>query len=468
MTINRKSIGQFVCHLMTGIIFNLVAAVLVVNAYFAQGPTQRLAAGVRIVLACWVLTFAVNVIKRYWANVRHVGYYFLPTMVIFWVLDERRRRVIAEAGTARVKEIISSWPDTSIDVIAGIVEPERQRETLTKMLAGMDSMRDSYLATLTDRIRRYLGLILKSVEQGGNYHLFKQVMWRLAAFEPDNYRLTYKRCLALLSDVFDPTMTANFGRTFQKEMTGPLKIVIAQAGRAHAGRVRSTIAKIMADDGTEHEVPIRVAEMLLQLDWAEDRQMCRVIFDESLKRAFRFPRGFGIELLNILNRLEHKVFWLDTESLRSLLAQSATSETEGLINTNRQLFRELSSKVLAPLEDPAFSGICSGRVFRRLKHDDGRVGIECVWGDGQTCSCLGESLSFRGVYSKDCRKQVGEKLDMNITPIRELERRFAVKAAITPLHTYESVSQGPGRGAFFEDAEPTEVKGLYDYVSTKP
>ncbi|MHC4166970.1 MAG: hypothetical protein ACYSWQ_08435 [Planctomycetota bacterium] len=30
---------------------------------------------------------------------------------------------------------------------------------------------------------------------------------------------------------------------------------------------------------------------------------------------------------------------------------------------------------------------------------------------------------------------------MNITPIRELERRFAVKAAITPLHTYESVSR---------------------------
>lgn len=467
MTIDRKSIREFACHLMMGIFFNLFLAVLVLNAYFAPDPKERLLAGVRIVLACWVLTFAVNVIKRYWPNIKHVGYYFLPTVVIFLVLNERRRRVVAEAGTLRVKEIISSWPDTSIDVIAGIVEPARQRETLSRMLSEMNSMRDSYLATLTDRIRRYLGLILKSVEDGGNYHLFRQVMWRLSSFEPGEYRLTYKRCLALLSDVFDPSLTANFGRKFQKEMTGPLKIAIAQAGRAHAGRVRGTIAKIMADDGNEHEVAIRVAEMLLQLDWVESRETCGVIFDESLKRAFRFPRGFGIELLNILNRLEYKVFWLDVESLRSLLAESAMNETDGLINTNRQVFRELCSKVLAPLEDPAFDGICSGRVFRRLKHDDGRVGIECVWADGQTCSCLGESLSFRGVYSKDCRRGVGEKLNMHITPIREVDRRFAVKASITPLHTYESVSQGPGRGAFFEDADPTEVKGLYDYVSTK-
>ena len=37
---------------------------LLLHAYFAAGPTERLAAGVRIVLACWVLTLAVNVIMR--------------------------------------------------------------------------------------------------------------------------------------------------------------------------------------------------------------------------------------------------------------------------------------------------------------------------------------------------------------------------------------------------------------------
>ena len=56
---------------------------------------------------------------------------------------------------------------------------------------------------------------------------------------------------------------------------------------------------------------------------------------------------------------------------------------------------------------------------------------------------------------------------MYITPIREVDRRIVVTASITPLHTYESLSQSPGRGAFFEDAEPTEVRSLYDYVSTK-
>ena len=467
MAIDRQSVREFAYHLMMGIIFHLIAAVLVLNAYFAEGPTARLAAGIRIVLACWVLTLAANAIKRLWPNIKHAGYYFLPTMAIFWVMNERRRRLDAEAGTGRVNEIISSWPDTSIEVIAGIVDPGRRHETLLKLITQIDKMRDSYLATITDRIRRYLGLILKSVDGSDDYHLFRQIMWRLSSFEPGEYRLTYKRCLALLADVFDPSLAAGFGRRFQREMTGPLKMAISQAGRAHAGGVRSMIGKIMADDTDEHEVAIRVAELLLQLDWLQSRDTCRVIFDESLKRAFRFPRGFGIELLNILNRLEHRMFWLDTESLRSILEEAKKHEAEGLAAANRQVYKELCSKVLSPVEDPAHGGIHNGRVFRRLKHDDGRVGIECVWPDGRTCSCLGESLSFRGVYSKDCSRKVGEKLDMRITPIREVERRFAVKASITPLHTYESSTQSPGRGAFFEDAEPTEVKGLYEYVATK-
>jgi len=453
---------------MMVIVFNLVAALLLMNAYLAEAPTARLEAGIRIVLACWVLTLATNSIKRFWPNVKHTGCYFLPTMLIFWVLDERRRRLDAEAGAARVRDIVASWPDTTIGVVAGIVDPMSQKETLSTILDDMDVMRDSYLATVTDRVRRYLGEILRSVGEGGNYHLFRQIMLRLSTFEPNGYRLTHKRFMALLADVFDPSLAANFGRRFQKDMTGALKNTIAQAGREHPGRLRTTIAKIMADDGSEHGIAIGIAEMLLQLDWTADREICRIIFDEGLKRAFRFPRGFGLELLNILNRLEHRVFWLDIQSLRSILEESAKHESEGLINTNKLAYNELCSKVLAPLEDPASEGICSGRVFRRLKHDEGRVGIECVFaGSGQTCNCLGESLSFRGVYSKDCRRKVGEMVAMNITPIREINRRFAVKASIAPLHTYESVSQGPGRGAFFEDAEPTEVKGLYEYVSTK-
>ena len=467
MTVDRKSIGEFVCHLMMVVVFNLVAALLLVHAYFAESPTERLAAGIRIVLACWVLTLAIGSIRRFWPNVKHAGCYFLPTMLLFWVLDERRRRLDADAGAARVRGIVDTWPDTTIGVVAGIVDPASQKETLNKVLGEIDAMRDSYLATITDRFRRYLGEILKSVGEGSNYHLFRQIMLRLSRFGPNRYRLTHKRFMALLADVFDPSLAANFGRRFQKDMTGALKNTIAQAGAEYAGRIRATIAKIMADDGSEHGIAVSISEMLLQLDWTENREVCRIIFDESLKRAFRFPKGFGLELLNILNRLEHKVFWLDVQSLRSILDEAAKYESEGLIKSNKLAFNELCTKVLAPLEDPVSEGICSGRVFRRLKHDEGRVGIECVLADGQTCSCLGESLSFRGVYSKDCRREVGETLAMNLTPIREIDRRFSVRASIAPLHTYESVSEGPGRGAFFEDAEPTEVKGLYDYVSAK-
>ena len=40
--------------------------------------------------------------------------------------------------------------------------------------------------------------------------------------------------------------------------------------------------------------------ILLLLDWNRQREICRVIFDESLKRAFLFPRQFGADFLNVL------------------------------------------------------------------------------------------------------------------------------------------------------------------------
>jgi len=171
--------------------------------------------------------------------------------------------------------------------------------------------------------------------------------------------------------------------------------------------------------------------------------------------------------LSILNRLEHKIFWLNIGSLRNVLEESLSNEREGLINLNSRIYGELCSKVLAPLDDETYNGICNARVFRRLKSDDGRVAIKCVFPDGTVCTCQGESLSFRGVYSKNCSRKVGEKLAMNIAPIREIGRPFAVKAKITPLHSYETATQSPGRGAFFEDAEPSVVRDLYEYVSAK-
>ena len=162
----------------------------------------------------------------------------------------------------------------------------------------------------------------------------------------------------------------------------------------------------MADEADEHILANSIAGMLLELDWNSQRGICHIIFDESLKRAFHYPKHFGIELLSILSRLEHKIFWLDIRSLRNVLEESLSDEREGLITLNSRMYGELCSKVFSPLDDETFNGICNARVFRRLKDDDGRVRIECVMQNGQVCTCHGESLSFRGIYSKNCSRKV--------------------------------------------------------------
>jgi hypothetical protein len=250
-------------------------------------------------------------------------------------------------------------------------------------------------------------------------------------------------------------------------MKGPLQNAIEHADKAHAGCVQNIIAHIMIDEEDKHEIPNSVTAMLLQLDWNAKRDICRIIFDESLKRAFRFPKNFGIDFLNILSQLEHRIFWLDVQSLRNFLEESLTQEGAGLINMNLGVYSRMCSKVLALLENPACSGTRNARVFRRLKGDNGKVRIECITADGSLCRCEGESLSFRGIYSKECRRDEGEKLSMNIISVQDAQRRFAVKAKVAPLHVYEAGTQGPGRGAFFEEAEPPAVKDLYEYVSTK-
>ena len=453
-------------HLVVGMLVNFAVA-LAVGTYLLQSPLLRLVVTITVILALATLALVIKSAKRSRKNLKHLGYYFLPTALVFWPSNERRRRASAEAETARLKEMIATWPDTTIGIIAGIIDPQQQEETLSRMLNKMDKMKDCRLATITDRMRQYCGVILKSVDDSGNDHLFRQLMSRLSSYGPDAHRQTYKSFLLLLSDIFDPSLSANFDRQFRRHMTGPLKNAIEQAGRTHAGHVQDIVAKIMADDENKHGIANSVAEMLPWLNWTDKREICRIIFNESLKRAVRFPRNFGVKFLITLSRLEHRVFWLDVQSLREILEESLSRQPAGLINSNLRVYDELCSKVLAPLEDPARGGICNARVFRRLKNDDGKVRIECVSSDGQICSCQGESLSLRGIYSRECRKNVGEQLAMNIIPIQEVERQFRVRASIAPLHTYESSSQGPGRGAFFEEAEPSAVRGLYEYISTK-
>ncbi|MFH1718014.1 MAG: hypothetical protein ABIF19_11720 [Planctomycetota bacterium] len=467
MTIELTRMREYVRHLTMGIFVHFAAFVLMVNFYFQDTFGSRLTAGVRIVLACWAFVMVTNQLKRFWRSIKHPASYFLPAAAVLWVFNQRRGRLVAEDAMTQLRGIFLTWPDPSLGIVTGILDPNLQEQTLNDLLDETDRMRDSRAATIVDRMRIYLGEILKAVAESGNYQLLEKVMLRFSSFDAEQYRKTYERFLCLLSDIFVPSLPASFHRKFQAQMTGPLKNALSQAGETHMGHLQDIVGKIMSDDANRHETASSVAEMLLQLDWITKRDVCLIIFNESMKRAFRFPQRFGIEFLNVVSRLEHRLFWLDLQSLRNILEESRDREGEGLINSNLTLYNEICSRVLAPIEDPACDGICNARVFRRLRSDDGKVKIECVASDGKTCTCQGESLSFRGIYSKNCSRAVGERLNMNIMPIREVEQKFAVRASITPLHSYESWSQGPGRGAFFEEAEPFVVESLYDYVSTK-
>jgi hypothetical protein len=467
MTFDRKKAGEFAGHMVMAIFVNFIFVLLLVDAYFVDTPTKKFAAVVRLPLAFAALSLAVNELRRVWKSALHPGYYFLPTAAALWLWKNRRLRPKKETEMSRYERIIDAWPDTSIRLISDILDPELQQESLNKLLYRMHSMRDCRLATIVDRFRHYLGDILKSVDDNENYQPFRGIMLEFSSYGHGKYQQTYRRFLDLLSDVYSPALSMKFDTQFKADMRQPLKRAIGQGGKRHLVHIRSIVRNVMSDEESEDGTANCVAGMLLELDWNDKREICHIIFEESVKRAFRFPKHFGIEMLSILNRLEHKIFWLDIRALRNVLEESLTNEREGLINLNSRIYCELCSKVLAPLDDETYNGICNARVFRRLTGDNGRVQIECILANGERCSCQGESLSFRGIYSKNCSRQVGDKLTMNLIPVRQIERPFAVKASIAPLHSYESATQSPGRGAFFEDAQPSVVRDLYEYVSTK-
>ena len=409
----------FIAHLMLGLFTTLFISLFLFGIYFFKEPKYKLVSGIGVLLACETLVIITKRIQQIWKKMKPLGYYFLPTTAFFWLLDQRKHRLKAEAWMIHLRELIASWPDVSLGIITGIIDLNQQERVFTIMLNEMGSMKDSRLATVTDRIRQYLPEILKSVKKCENYPLFGQVMMRFSSFEPVKYRQTYKSFLGLLSDTFNPWQPESFDRHFQKYMKGPLQNAIDHADKGYAGHIQNIIARIMADEEDKHEIPNSVTAMLLQLDWNEKCEICRIIFDESLKRAFRFPKNFGIDFLNMLSQLEHRIFWLDVQSLRKVLEESLTQERIGLINMNLGVYGRICSKVLAPLENPACDGIRNARVFRRLKGDNGRVWIECTSPDGHVCRCEGESLSFRGVYSKACQKNAGEKLSMNIVSLQD-------------------------------------------------
>jgi len=468
--VNAKDNGGFAYHLMMGVFTNLTAAFLVAGVYFFEKPILKLLACLGALLVCGVLLLVTKWIKSIWENIKHIGYYFLPTTFIFLALAERRRRLAAEeqiksleAKIERLEEIISFWRDPSI--IGRIIDPRQQEESLKEIINEMDEMPDSRLAIIVDRIRHYLGDILSSVGHNGNYNLLRQLISRLSSYEPSGHPESYTHFLWLLSDIFGMSPSDDLNKQLQQDMMGPLKQAISQVDERHRYRIGEVIAKIMADEKDEHEFARDIAEMLLRLDWEKQLEICQIIFNEGKKRAFRFPQHFGFDFLNVLRLLEHKIFWLDMQSLRDLLEESLNDNRKGLINSNPSAYEELCAKVFAPLEYPDHKGLRHARIFRRLVGDDGRVKVECVFPGGKVCNCEGESLSFRGLYSRDCIREAGERFKSKIIPLLEVKSQFPMTVSVAAVHTDEYGNQVQGRGIFFEEAEEPVVKDLYEFIS---
>lgn len=257
----------------------------------------------------------------------------------------------------------------------------------------------------------------------------------------------------------------------QKDMIAQLKHVVWRSDEAHLNALRRVIEKVMFNSQDDHELARALMEMLLTLDPKAQAHTWQLIFDECKERAFLFPDDFGYDFLDKINELGYKVFWLDFHSFRDIWIESPTPRRKGLIASNESQFNELCSKVFAAAEDPQYSGIRRGRVFRRLKEKDGCVKVECTFHDGTVCTgCEAESLSFRGLYSKKCSRKVGDKLKAKLIPIVEFgkprpKHEFLVESSVAKLHGVEGSEKSEGRGIFFVDAEDDVVKSMYEYIS---
>jgi len=474
MTKEEKKRNGFAPRLGHAVIANLIAGVPTLIVYLAEQPRSRaIAVGSAVLVwaAMWgFILLGVKWVKPLKKHLKCMPYYF-PLTAPFWGFSERHRRFEVEEKLRRLEKVVNAWPDVSI--IARIVDPEKQQQSLNEIINKMDNMEDNRLSQIVKNIRHYAQDIVPSVDDNGNYDLFRQLIGELSLYEPTTHPETYTHLLWLLSDIFEMPPKGNFTRQVQKDMIGPLENAIWRADQAHLNRIGTIIEQIMSDEEDEHDLARDILEMLLTLDWMEKRTVWQIIFDESKKRAFRFPRHFGDNFLRILSGLEHRVFGLDVQSLRDILEESLKDDEKGLLRLRHQAYKALRSKVFSPLEDPEHKGTVSGRVFRRLTGDNGKVKIECTFPDGKTCSCDGESLSFRGLYSKECLREVGEKLKVRAIPIKEVEQprpkhEFALAASVAPLHPVEAGKQSEGRGLFFEDADEDTVKGLYEYISSHP
>lgn len=471
-------------HLIINIAGGLIVAFLLACVYLFVSPVSKFI--VALVIAVVFGTFFIMLLfepsrKKVAQMISYVGMFFWPPhehkLRIAAETEAKNLKIQMEAGLKnlkteieklneeikRLQKLIDQSPD--LKLIERIGNPATQEKSLNKVIDQMDGMGDERLAKIVGGIRHYADDILKSVGDNGNRKLFRELAEKLSVYEVEGHRKTVSQFLWLLSDIFDMKPSGSFSRQVQKDMVGPLKHVIWRVDEGNLPVVKAIIEKIMADKENEHEMAFKIIETLQYLVWKTRGTVCRIIFEEGKKRAFAFPNNFGFDFLNILNQLEHRVIGLGIQTLRDILQESLRDNETGLVNSNKRAYQELCSTVFAPLEDPKYEGIRHCRVFRRLKGNDGKVEVECFVDETGKCNCKGESLSFRGFYSSDCQKKEGLRFKAAVIPIKEMNHRFDLDISVAKVHTDEEGREVSGRGIFFENAEESTAKELYEYIS---
>ncbi len=461
-----KSKSNFYRHLFTAIYANIFTAALLAGIYFFEKPVSKAVACVALVILWGGLPRLVRQFtKRQWGLLKTIGYHFILTWPFFWALDERKRRQEAEAELAKLRTTVDGLLRARI--IEQITSPATRKDGFEALLSQMDDMTDRDLALIVDTIRHNAGDILELAGNDENYNLFTRLMGKLSSYDVDGHPQTFESFLWILSDIYRMEPPSDLRRQIQEDMIEPLKSVLCRANEAHTDAIQGVVENIMLDSKDNHDLAKPILETLLTLDPKAQRPAWLVVFEQCLKRAFRFPESFGSDFVHILGELKHKVFWLDFDTLRDIWMQPYTPGAKRLLDSNQAKFDELCSKIFAAPEEPQHSGNRHGRVFRRVKGDDGKVKVECVTPDGTTCDCQGESLSFRGIYSGKCARSAAERLRTKITPILEVNRQFNLGASVAKVHKDERGNEVSGRGIFFEDAQEDVAKNLYEYVSQR-
>ncbi len=408
------------------------------------------------------------------------GGFALFTIVLFWWLPEFRQkswigweyikkgfkeirlgRSKWEKFVAKQGKSLEMYPDAKLMMKLNAPKLENQREGLIEIIDKMDSMDDLQRSKIIYTVGYYGENSLQPERDKNNYNLFRLIMEKVTRFDPVKNSETWDYFLCILSNILNMPPKGNFTRQVQKDMIGLLKEVIRSVDKKHVSEVETIIENSMGSEKDEHEVARSVLSMILDLDIRKHRYLCKFIFDRAKKRAVSFPQSFGFDFLSVVWRLEHRVFWLDYESLRNILVESTSRGEEGLISSQQEVYKEI--KILEP-DNVSLDFSDSSVVFRKLEGESGKSSVRCTChGQEGGCECVGEELSLSSFISRECEKKAGEEFLTEITLNSGLGLKL--KGLVTRRSNDRNGKVPEGREIRFEDeVNEGDVKELYKYI----